>query len=337
MKAFPRILGVYMDDSASSYYRVHLPMKLLYEHGFPVGWGHIDNLADAALDHYDMVLISRTGAGDPERVRAAIESIKAQGKVVALDYDDDVLNVPLHNPGRLASIDGAVAAMETANGLVVTNTALAASLRPFNRNIAVVPNYIDPRNWPQRPLQIRTKPVVGLVGSASHVEDWKLAAEPMRRIMARHDVDFLVAGFVPDYLRDLVTMPYAWMPLTHYPYVVNQIDIGLCPLVDDHFNRCKSPIKAFEYGLAGAAVIASPTQYDSVVRGKGTIARTALEWELGIEKYIVDANKRRLAARGLNEYVEKRWNIGRYVAPIAQTYHQLYRHIIGPARPSMAA
>ena len=41
-------------------------------------------------------------------------------------------------------------------------------------------------------------------------------------------------------------------------------DIGICPLVDDEFNRNKSQIKAIEYGLLGLPVVASPTVYNGI-------------------------------------------------------------------------
>lgn len=330
MAFFPRTLGVFMDGSASSLYRIQRPMQALAACGYPVGYAYIHDVDDRMLQFYDMIVVSRTGSGDPERIRAALQSCKRSAKVLVMDYDDDVLNIPDHNPGKHESVDGILVALEESHGVVVTNNALAASFRPFVKQFAVIPNYMDFRSWPTGTPRISQKLTVGLTGTPSHVKDWEIVAEPMRRIRERHDIEFLVAGLLPNYLADLATTYIDWVPLHQYPYLINSIDIGLCPLVDDHFNRCKTPIKALELGLAGAAVVASPTQYLSVVKGKGTIARTADEWEQAIEKYIVDRQKREVAGRSLREYAETRWDVYRNIETIASGYKDLYRRCISP-------
>ena len=334
---FPRMLGVYMDDSASSLYRIIRPMKALQDAGFPAGYAHVDSVDDRMLSLYDAVVVLRTGNGDPQRIRAALQLAKQQCKVVWLDYDDDVLHVPDHNPGRPTGIDGVLASLDEAHGVVVTNRVLASVFRPYAKQLAIIPNYIDPQSWPTKTPRYSPKLTVGITGTASHGKDWEIIAEPMRRIRQRHDVEFLVGGFLPSYLEDSVSIFVDWLPLDQYPYMVNSIDIALCPLRDDAFNRGKTPIKALEAGLAGAAVVASPTQYADVVRGKGTIARTEAEWEAAIEKYIVDDHKRRIAQVMLRVYVEKRWDVYRHVDSLVEGYKALYYRCIGPMTKARAA
>ncbi len=65
---FPRIVGLYVDESASSYYRIRLPLSAMRRAGFPVGWGHVSDCSDAVIDDHDVILFSRLGGGDARAV-----------------------------------------------------------------------------------------------------------------------------------------------------------------------------------------------------------------------------------------------------------------------------
>src|SRR5262249_45939765 len=110
-----------------------------------------------------------------------------------------------------------------------------------------------------------------------------------------------------------------------YQNTVNRADIGLCPLLDDAWNRRKSAIKAMEYGLAGAAVVASPVLYRDIVQGRGILARSEDDWYPGIETYVIDADRRKRDAKALKEYVVSRWDVRKHVADIYSTYRSLFK------------
>jgi glycosyltransferase involved in cell wall biosynthesis len=56
--------------------------------------------------------------------------------------------------------------------------------------------------------------------------------------------------------------------------------VGLAPLEDNAFNRCKADTKWVEYSLAGAAVIASDlvVYRHACADGAGVLAKSAGEW-----------------------------------------------------------
>ncbi len=311
---YPRILGVFTDFSASSYYRIQVVMEALHRLGYPTGWAHIDSIPDAIVQMYDMVITSRTGNGDPEAIRQGFGSIQQtkndKGRNVKLifDYDDDVLHVPDHNPGKPINTDGILVAMELADALTCTNETLAAVLRQHNKHVHVIPNMVLPDHWPARDHADDGEAlVIGLVGSETHIEDWRIVAEPLHRIKEEYGstIDIMTGGFLPPYLEDICTIHVPWGPIDAYPHMVNCIDIGLCPLVDDDFNRSKSPIKAYEYAQADAAVIGSPTQYRTTLQGRGMIAKTADDWYFALKRYIDDPSARQEHAKKLKQYVTK--------------------------------
>ncbi len=330
----PRILGVFFDQSASSYYRVMVPMMTMFKLGYPVGWAHSDSIPNDIVKLYDMVVGVRTGSGNPEEIAQAITSVNTEvnkeGRRVRLflDYDDDLLAIPEHNPAKGVNIEGIKTAMRLSDGLFTTNDRLANVLRGLNTNVSIVPNMVIPELWPKRQKEDDAL-VIGLVGSDSHIEDWRIVSEPLRRIKETFGdrVQIMTGGYSPDYIPSDVQI--SWMPLEHYPRLVNTIDIGLCPLVDDHFNRCKSPIKAYEYGLAGAAVVGSPVQYRTVLQGKGLVATTEDEWYDHIALLVENVAKRQEYAQALQNYVRKKINATNLMKEkYAQTYLDAYRATI---------
>ena len=74
-------------------------------------------------------------------------------------------------------------------------------------------------------------------------------------------------------------------------------DIGLAPLRDTPYNRCRSELHWLEYSLAGAATIASgfagPGPYDAIRDGvDGLLARNAGEWEKHLRALVGSADLR---------------------------------------------
>lgn len=69
-------------------------------------------------------------------------------------------------------------------------------------------------------------------------------------------------------------------PISDYPKMFGQIDIGIVPLNDLPFNHAKSFIKGLEYAAAGIPFIASPMpEYQYLFdQGIGRIAKTSDDW-----------------------------------------------------------
>ena len=322
-----RLASIIGNPNGSAYYRQALIVKALLACGHTARTVQQWMEGTTSISGYDVLHVGRIFGPD---ALGSVRLAQQRGKVVLVDYDDDILNLPPHNPAfradKAAQVRAIVAA---ADGVIVTNDTLASVYRPHAQRIAIIPNYVDVSDWPARSRTGHDpcRPVIGLFGSPSHALDWEMIAEPMRRIRAEFPhVGFLVAGFIPDYLAELATITVPWVPLDQYREVVNQIDIGLCPLRDDQFNRAKTPIKAYEYGLAGAAVVGSPTIYRTTLQGRGIVARSEDEWYTGITTYIVDLERRRSDAAALTAYV-KRLDVLRNARGIAATIERLVRDI----------
>ena len=318
-----RIVSVVTNGYGSAYYRQVIPMEAMQRAGYNVTLLVDSALPENVLMPGDVVQISRVSR-QAAPVIERIQHLQAKGVRVVIDYDDDLLNLPEHNQAsKRVEPDAVIEVIRAADAITVTNDALAAVYRKHAKRVYVIPNYVDVGAWPLPPSR-REWLIIGLVGSASHSEDWKIIAEPMRRIRQEFPaVQFLVAGYMPEYLEDLASEFIPWSSIERYQLAVNLIDIGLCPLLDDAFNKRKSPIKAYEYALAGAAVVASPTQYRTTIQGRGRIARTEEEWYSAIAEYITNEQKRRADGQALQSFVKKTLDVDKHAHSIYSTFKKI--------------
>jgi len=151
-------------------------------------------------------------------------------------------------------------------------------------NVTVLPNCYMPEEWtfqrtPHKEIRI------GFSGSATHVSDLLDIIPAIKNLQHKYDIKFYIMGFgqntynqwfrdfrytatekgkqdLQELDRRLKEIKFEWVPFVNYklyPKVLTELslDIGLCPLKDTEFNRCRSASKAMEYNLSGAIVLAS--------------------------------------------------------------------------------
>lgn len=296
------ILGSYFEPWGSTYYRLTVPIKAV---GGAVAGFYA--MGEAQVGAAQTVVLSKmTGVPgrDPRDLVAVIRALQGGGRrQVLIDHDDDHRGLPA-KPRALLDIPCYEACARAADGLVCTNPTLAGRLRGLNRDVRVLPNLVSLADWPEPAPLPDGPPVVTLAGSPSHADDWRLVERALREVRQTHAFTLRLVGFCPDYLRPLADEVIPWAPIERYPATLAGTAIGLCPLPDTGFNRCKSPIKAYEYALSGAAVIGSPCQYGPVLDGgRGLVCRTPGEWAAALAHYLTDPDARATAARALRAHV----------------------------------
>lgn len=136
-------------------------------------------------------------------------------------------------------------------------------------------NNVAAEDWPE-PIP-RDGPLrVGWMGSPSHVWDVDLCAAAMLRAH-EHGCDVWMIGYDPRNPKNAGVLPkhasrrkhHIWrrIPYTYRFWIKPEryhrtplpFDIGLCPLLPNEHTDGKSDVKALEYGMSGAAVIAQNT------------------------------------------------------------------------------
>ena len=180
------------------------------------------------------------------------------------------------------------------DGVTVSTEHLATVVRQYtSATVIVVPNAIDVDAF--RAGLSHSPPwaeylTIGWAGGYRPDADLLPVAEAWRRIAARYqNVHFVVAGWQSLPLVGAVPKDrlhaVSFMDMANYP-MGYQVDIGCCAVADTAFNRSRSPIKAWEYALAGAAVVASSLVYgyDTTT----TYADCETEWEHALAWLIED-------------------------------------------------
>lgn len=319
-------------EHADFWWRLDRPFARLREAGMvaDVCWLGDDEMPTISPDGR-VVVLQRTSfvTVDPgtgtistsrDQVRAWIARLRAAGALAVIaDMDDDTVSPAylrwLNASGGLDLVkrERLVTEQEAWRHVVASVDAMTVSTEPLaevvrrytDAPVHVVPNAIDV-DWFRERLAPRPEwadlLTIGWAGGRRPDADLEPMAVAWGRIARRYpDVRFVVAGWQPDVIyREvedidrIIRVP--WQALETYP-TAYQVDIGCCPLADTPFNRCKSPIKAWEYALAGAVVIASPTVYGPFIDHRdegcrGFLATSADDWEREIAYFIDDASER---------------------------------------------
>jgi GT2 family glycosyltransferase/glycosyltransferase involved in cell wall biosynthesis len=294
-------------------------IRLLLPLDHAAGEGGLDVvLADAAsAKRYraDVIATQRYAIPDSAAADALAAHAKASGARLIYDLDDDLLHIPRDHPDADMLRPRARVVMRMlrhADRVVVSTPSLAASLRGVRDDAVVVGNALDERLWGLSPPARRDAPHQGPVrllcmGTATHDADFALIQPALARLVetfhGRVRIDML--GFssqtrLPEWVRR-VTMPAT--AAQSYPAFVNWIadqppwHMGLAPLLDTAFNRCKSPLKTLDYGALGLAVLASdgPVYKGSVADGPGgmLVRNTAEDWYVALCQLVRDNDRRR--------------------------------------------
>lgn len=305
----PRVVGYVQHQTDAlmdgcDLYRIILPLVTLKQQGYPVEWSNnINRIADNG-DKWDILVLTRLYTLVPEIRAKLFPMMKAAGKKIVLDIDDDLWELPPWNRYQVTDIDGLSDMVSQVDMVTVSTQPLFDRIKMLNPNVRLLPNAIAPSMWGFNRKEARFVDglTVGVHGGDSHSRDWAVLVELFTDLaLSFPELKFVVSGYNPPEL-DVLDVPgfadrytkLPWASIREFPVLVGQVDIGLCPLSDDAFNRSKSALKWMEYGALGIPAVCSPVVYPTVVRHgyNGYIARTPDEWYEYVSDLVKSASLR---------------------------------------------
>ncbi len=219
-----------------------------------------------------LIMSRYTGA----RFSLVVDCARCNQIPVIYHLDDDLFSVPealgaakhahYNNPARLARLRAAIEASD----LVYTSTSpLAAELahrHGISRPIVAgkIGCGVEANRMP--PYRPRDTPTLGYMASSSHGADAALMLPALMRLMSQNHalrLEFFGTLPAPSALVERFGSRVGQIAETSdYDAFLNKLSelgwwVGLAPLEDTHFNRCKTEIKWMEYSFAGIATVAS--------------------------------------------------------------------------------
>lgn len=300
--------------------------------------GKTEAFFDATIAAYDLFVFARTYIKLNKRAFESaawiIYKIRKAGKKVIYEVDDDYTN-----QFRYVADGDAVTFASWCDALTVTTPYLAKRMELLSKRPAyVIPNMLDPMFW-RKPSLVelsKDKIRIGLTGSKTHTQDWKVLEGVLSKIA--HDypnVRVMLGGYHPDYLKDIPNVEFIPpIPYLKYTDLIKNCDIVLCPVdPDDQFNDGKSPIKYIEGAgatrmvngyEAGAACIATNNKiYKLGIPSEKVgllVDQTPEAWDTAIRKLITDEQYRKDMQINAYKHVWKNYDISKGWSEWARVY-----------------
>jgi O-antigen biosynthesis protein len=249
---------------------------------------------ETAIDACDMVLINNVdiNPGRYEFFRNLVACCNTRKKLIIHDFDDLYREIPDTNPYRKETLpwDFVQEVFQMAHIVTVTGKVLKEELEKHHPRVFVTPNMVDSLKFrsqrPRRSSRLR----IGWAGGPTHLTDLSLVTDAVRTLQKRFDFDFVIYGMFADFeknaelvrrhgvtgaaatdsfhrefinlVNNLEGIRYTAVPVTTYsefPAKLAELDldVGLCPIEDQLFNRCRSAIKFYQYAAVGTVTLAS--------------------------------------------------------------------------------
>lgn len=218
-----------------------------------------------------------------------------------------------------------------------TTSILRDSFLLINPNVAVLPNVIDPAFFPSGYEMTKREVRIGWQGGVSHYEDLYLVRGAIERVLRKNkntkfiyfgDQRFL--GLFKNCPQDQIEY-HNWVNHSTYPYkmALMNLDIALCPLIDNTFNRNKSAIKWMEYSLMKAATIASDIPpYNNVIKQNETgflVKEDEQSWVDALQTLVDDRAYRTRLASNADTDVRENHNASKNAPLWIEAYERLMK------------
>lgn len=295
-----------LEPNGCSWYRCKLPSDELKKHGwtstvgFP-GFGKAHGLGlmlsdGSAVHGWDIMVLKLIMH---QEILDAIPYAQSIGQKIIVDIDDAHDELAVTNKAFQATdrknnseFNREIYAeiILAADGVITSTPYLFDYYSQKRNNVYMVRNGIDLPRWKQNKFNKNKYLNIGWVGATNY---------------RSKDLEEL-NGFIGDYVKknqlgfihsgDMSDAPYAHTqlkineeniskinpvtPISNYPTLFKNIDIGMVPLRNISFNHAKSYIKGLEYAASGVPFIATDiAEYSNLAsQGVGRVAKSNEEW-----------------------------------------------------------
>lgn len=272
-----KILFATRGDGADSFFRATGPASVLKYQGYDVE-ARPPVLGEDYLT-FDVMIMQRHVSAIACLVMAEFQ---AAGKPVIYDTDDWLFGLPPSWPSYRdyfqlgsgeprAPLEYHKRCLVSADLVTCPTPELANRLSSYNENVLFVPNCVLMADWDTLiPSEKEMDgPLIGWFGTHNHWDNWRQIVHAIDLAVYDTDGYLAILGYpevvhcFPERLaaRTMVQPRVPWSSFGQFRRLISTFDVGLAWVEDTPFNRCKSPLKALQYGAAGVPIVASETVY----------------------------------------------------------------------------
>lgn len=341
-----KILFIPGDKKGTGFYRMMMPANAIIEQ--KLAEVNVSFMLNAEEMHWaELIVMQRPANWEAlEYVRTA----RALGKKVIYELDDYLPGVPLDQPGvkywdsMIGRAGVSLEVMKNCDAVTTTTPRLANELALWNRNVHILPNFLDEIMWNNvvytEDFEKKKKDDIiriGWEGAAGHWADLELIVNVIKKITDDYPkVKFLILGYSPKEIfyhfanvqgrcahcgQENQLEAYAGVDILKYVQTLSNLafDIGIAPAVNISFNECKSDLRFKEYSMLGIPTVASGIYpyKESIIQDKtGFICNTAKEWDTALRLLIENKEKREEMGKNAKEWMKDKTmqkNIWRWI------------------------
>ena len=321
-------------NSGCDYHRINMPLKYL---GLDTTTIPKKSTADL-LKETKLLLFNRIPENPMEKV---LQYKFKYGFKIVQDMDDYwELNVnhPMYITWRNSKMQEEIFKwIPNADAVTVTTARLADKVRPYNKNVHIIPNglpFDDDQFTSTRTESELTRFIYA--GGDSHVRDVDVLRYPFTKVKNLSKAKFILAGYndrnIPVWEKmqrvfaltnDYGVLP--WQPILKYMKVYENADVSLAPLESNIFTPYKSNLKILEAGCKNIPIICSnvPPYSDEPIKSGVRYANNTKDWVYWINYFYKNPSFAYAIGHELGEYVRTKYDLRKINEYRKQLYEKL--------------
>lgn len=284
---------------------------------------------EEALKKAEVVIIQKEFPSKWKEYSEIVKIARKNRVPIVYEIDDFIFSIEKNEinflKNHISPLLPSFQAITDADYIIVSSPKLRQVLSSFNPNVELLKNYFVDAVWKfktpskKKPSDVLT---IGFLGTNSHKSNLEFISSVLLDLLERYSQRIRLHFFgvaPPDVLN---THPQVqWTPDYFNPYddfaaffESQQADIFISPLVDNLYNRCRNPLKFFEYSALGAVGVYSRIEpYEAVIthRQNGLLSSSLTEWQNNLIELIENDEFRCQLATNAQETIKKKWLLSR--------------------------
>lgn len=303
-----KILAITEKNSGSHYWRLDYPIGKI--NGNEVGENKLNfTLSEFSentfkdMENYDILLFE----WDIALTVQQLGELQARGKKIVYSVDDFWEFSEIHpyysqEQKRVYTANRVKQLLLLADAVIVTTERLALNVLQFNKNIAILPNFINPEDFKQFSKKTESRKLrLGFIGSVSHYPDYLMFKQVLNKLAKNKNIaencQFQLCGVsennpawntLIDMFKKKKNIDFVVkekLPLDRFMEFYQDCDVCLVPLEYTEFNENKSALKLGECLATNTIALGSSLYSTKELKGL-VVADDPLQYEQSIEKLL---------------------------------------------------